>query len=76
LASDETAFLLDAVEHFCATRCPLRAGEGSRPVLTWREGVHGGAIERVCRTTPAAWQERFAQTKALRPLSIRGEAWA
>lgn len=76
LSPDETAFLLETVEHYCATRCPLRAGEGSCPMLTWRESVHSGAIDRVCRTAPNAWRERFDGVRAVRPVGLGGEAWA
>jgi hypothetical protein len=76
LASDETTFLLEAAEHYCATRCPLATGEGSCPMLTWREGVHTGAIERVCKGSPAAWRERFAPGRGIRPLPLHGEVGA
>ena len=45
-------------------------------MLTWRENVHSGAIERVCKTTPAAWRERFDGVRAIRPLGLCGKAWA
>ena len=76
LSPDETTFLLEAAEHYCATRCPLRCGEGSCPMLTWRENVHTGAIERVCKASPAAWRERFDGVRAIRLLGLCGKAWA
>jgi hypothetical protein len=76
LSPDETAFLLKTVEHYCATRCPLRAGEGSCPMLTSRGGVHGEAIERVCKTTPNAWRARFDGVRAIRLVGLCGNAWA
>jgi hypothetical protein len=76
LAGDETAFLLEAVEHFCATRCPLATGEGSCPMLTWREGVHTGAIERICKVPASAWHDRFEGVHRIRPLGPCGKAWA
>jgi hypothetical protein len=65
LTPDETTFLREAAEHYCATRCPLRCGEGSCPLSTWREGADGGAVERVCKAAPAAWRERFYGTRAI-----------
>lgn len=76
LSPEETTFLLEAAEHYCATRCPLRCGEGSCPMLTCRESVHSGAVERVCKTTRAPWRERFGRTEAIRPPSHCGKAWA
>jgi hypothetical protein len=60
LAADEVGFLLDAVEHYCSSRCPLQRGSGYCPMLTWRESVFTGAIERVCRSPVASWRQRLA----------------
>lgn len=68
LSPDETAFLLDAVEHYCATRCPLAIGQGSCAMLAWRESHHTGAVERVCKEGPAAWRGRLGATGAIRCL--------
>jgi hypothetical protein len=76
LSPDETAFLLEAVQHYCATRCPLQSGAGSCPLLGWRKSVHTGTIERVCKTSPEAWRERLGGRGAIRPLGLRGKAWA
>jgi hypothetical protein len=48
-ASNELAFVAEAVAHYCATRCPLKTNEGSCRMLTWRESAHHlGALEKVC----------------------------
>jgi hypothetical protein len=75
LSPDETAFLLEAVEHYCAMRCPLRGGGDGCPLLGWRESVHTGAIERVCKSSPGAWRERLGGRGAIRPLAASGRAW-
>ena len=67
LSPDETEFLLEAVQHYCATRCPLQRGTGACPLLAWRESVHTGAIERVCKSSPEVWRERLGGRAAIRP---------
>jgi hypothetical protein len=76
LSPDEAAFLLEAVGHFCATRCPLRGGEGACPLLAWRESAHTGAIESVCKRPPGAWNERLGGQAAIRPLGTAAQARA
>jgi hypothetical protein len=68
LSPDETGFLLEAVQHYCATRCPLQGGTGVCPLLAWREGVHTGAIERVCESSPEVWRARLGASAGIRPL--------
>ncbi|MBI2322552.1 MAG: hypothetical protein HYU88_10840 [Chloroflexi bacterium] len=61
LSAVERAFLRAAIAHYCAACCPLLSGQDWCPLLTWRESVHSGAIERVCLVPFAAWLERLAE---------------
>jgi hypothetical protein len=53
VAANELAFVEEAVAHYCAACCPLKNGEGTCRMLTWRESPHHlGALERVCALPP------------------------
>jgi hypothetical protein len=61
LTREERHFLLAAVDAYCAEHCPLTRGEGTCPLLTWRESVHTGALEKVCAEPPAEWATRLRE---------------
>lgn len=64
LSAPELQFLLDAVTYYCATHCPLDHDEGWCPLLSWRESVHSGAIERACVAPYETWRTRLATLAA------------
>lgn len=76
LGVDEVSFVVEAIEHYCNTCCPLANGEGTCAMLGWRESIHTGALERVCRAGPGDWKARLGAHSAIRPIATRGKAWA
>jgi len=76
LSPDETAFLLEAVQHYCATRCPPRGGADACPLLRGRASAHTGAPAAVCPSSPAAWRERLGGRAGIRPLGAGAQARA
>jgi hypothetical protein len=70
LAADEAAFLVDAAEHFCATRCPLAVGDGACVLLGWRESVHSGALQMTCKADAATWRERLGGGRRIRAAAL------
>ncbi|MBI3967731.1 MAG: hypothetical protein HY329_18995 [Chloroflexi bacterium] len=63
LTSVETKFLLEAVKHYCATKCPnVHPGEEC-VMLDWTENVHTGAIQTVCGLPPDLWDDRLSDLR-------------
>lgn len=55
--------VLEALEHYQETKCPVNTGEGGCAMLFWGEDVHTGAIERVCSGSCAALVEDLVINK-------------
>ena len=56
-------FILDAVDHYRMTKCPLKGKGDECAHLAWVENVHTGAIERICTNSCDDWLNSLFKEK-------------
>ena len=60
LTKDQVVFLIDAIEHYERTSCPLHGAKDGCQMLTWAENPATGVLEMVCPDSCRRWREFLA----------------
>ena len=64
LTKRQLAFIVEAVEHFEAERCPLKGGREGCQLLSWYESPATGAMETVCPNSCLSWRDELIEQLA------------
>ena len=69
----QLAFLLDAIEHYRATKCPLAAGRSvGCELLEWYEEPGTGAAAHKCFDTCVDWRNRLIEQLSRHAFGLHG----
>jgi hypothetical protein len=64
LSKRQLAFIVDAIENFEATCCPLKGGTQGCQLLTWYESPATGALETACADSCLIWRDALIEQLA------------
>lgn len=57
----QLAFLIEAIEHFHDTRCPLEGADSGCGLRTWHEDASTGAMALLCPTACTSWRDTLIE---------------
>ncbi|MBI3971519.1 MAG: hypothetical protein HY332_09540 [Chloroflexi bacterium] len=57
----QLAFLLEAIEHFQRTRCPIEGRGAGCELLRWYEDARTGAVAHYCPESCIQWRDQLIE---------------
>lgn len=74
LTNRQLAFLIEAIGHYRATRCPLDGNCGGCEMMAWTEDPSTGGIAVVCPTPCTVWEAELVERVVPQAFPIRALA--
>lgn len=61
LSKRQMAFLIEAIDHFESSRCPIESKGVGCELLSWFESPSTGAVEITCPVSCSAWKDELIE---------------